>query len=684
MKRKIISIINLFIIILSSLCMILPQDNNITYAADATSSTYAKDIRSSYLSVTQDAYLPEKAIVGIGLSTPSDIFIDSRNNIYICDTKNKNVVLYDNQTKKIIYTLTYNGFKSPKGIWLLNDTLLYVADSSANKVFVFEKNEVTNDFNYLKEFGKPTSPLFENQEFKPAKIAVDRSKNMFIIGESVLEGIIQLSDDGTFLGYFSSNKVNKTLKEKMQELIYDDEILDLLGSTQPPAFNNVYVDNHGLVYSTTSYALNSNYDRIKKHNTSGKNIINALCVGYTPIDIYVGNNNVIYVAWSNGRISTYTEDGEILFSFAGSSNDDIAGLFSSISSLAVDSNNNIYAIDDKKAAIHKFVPTEYTNLIFEALALYQQRNYKDSISKWEQVLALNQVSAIAHYEIGLNYLYSQEYQKAMEHLKLVNDKENYSQAFWEVRNSWLQANMVIIVFVLIALLLFLFICQQLKIRKQIVVGGKLIEKVNNIKLVKDMKFNTSILTHPYDNFYYLRTNKKGSTLSCVITMFLIFIIFFWSIIGKGYIFRTTTADDIDILALIFGYFGIIFLLTFCNWLVSSIQDGEGTFMAIFRMVVVSLIPYAISLIVVTLLSYVATTNEVFILQLIQYVGIVLSLLTLFLGIMNVHFYTFKKTIISILLTVLLIFVIILVALLIIILSTKLWQFIEVLLKEVFR
>ena len=107
-------------------------------------------------------------------------------------------------------------------------------------------------------------------------------------------------------------------------------------------------------------------------------------------------------------------------------------------------------------------------------------------------------------------------------------------------------------------------------------------------------------------------------------------------------------------------------------------------MAIFRMVVVSLIPYAISLIVVTLLSYVATTNEVFILQLIQYVGIVLSLLTLFLGIMNVHFYTFKKTIISILLTVLLIFVIILVALLIIILSTKLWQFIEVLLKEVFR
>ena len=76
----------------------------------------------------------------------------------------------------------------------------------------------------------------------------------------------------------------------------------------------------------------------------------------------------------------------------------------------------------------------------------------------------------------------------MEHLKLVNDKENYSQAFWEVRNSWLQANMVIIVFVLIALLLFLFICQQLKIRKQIVVGGKLIEKVNNIKLVKDMKF----------------------------------------------------------------------------------------------------------------------------------------------------------------------------------------------------
>ena len=129
---------------------------------------------------------------------------------------------------------------------------------------------------------------------------------------------------------------------------------------------------------------------------------------------------------------------------------------------------------------------------------------------------------------------------------------------------------------------------------------------------------------------------------------------------------------------------MIGLLTVCNWLVSSIQDGEAGFLAVFRTVVISLIPFGICMVVVTLLSYVATTNEVFLLDFIYYLGIGLTLLTLFMGIQNVHFYTFKKTITSILLTLLLMFVIILVLLLVIILTTQLYQFIEVLIKEVFR
>ena len=684
MKKKIIAIItSLLFAVLIIVCNINSTPKRLN--ATATSTTYAIDIRYHDLCPTQDAYIPEKAVVGIGLKTPCDIIVDDYNNIYICDSGNRNIVMYDNVNKSIAYTLTYKDFKTPKGIYIKDNKYLYVADSSAERIFIFEKNNL-NEFEYLKEFGKPTSPLFEKNDFKPSKIAVDRSGIMFVIGETVLDGIIKLSTEGAFLGYFSSNKVNKSLKEKMQELIYDDEILDLLGSTQPPTFNNVYADSKGLIYSTTSYTKEDtiSYPRIKKHATNGKNLIDAFNLyDDSPTDIFVGSNGVMYVSWNNGYITTYTEEGELLFCFGGHSNNDIAGLFSQLTAIAVDTNNNIWCLDSKKAAIHQFVPTQYTTLMYEAFDLYSKRDYKASIDKWNEVLSLNQVSAIAHNQIGLNYLYSQDYETAMKHLKLAGDRENYSQAFWEVRNRWLQSNLTTVIICLVSLLVLVFVYKTIKVKLKLK-NLAFIDKIKDSKFVNDMKFNVTVLKQPYDSFYYVKTNKRGSTLSCIITMIVIFFIFLWYTLGKGFIFQWVSVDDVDIIALLAGYFGLIGLLTVCNWLVSSIQDGEAGFLAVFRTVVISLIPFGICMVVVTLLSYVATANEVFLLDFIYYLGIGLTLLTLFMGIQNVHFYTFKKTITSILLTLLLMFVIILVLLLVIILTTQLYQFIEVLIKEVFR
>lgn len=649
----------------------------------ATSITYAIDIRGHGFVRTQDAYLPDKALIGTGLKNPVDLFIDEEDMIYIVDQTSRLIAILDSTRRQIVSTIEYEGFVSPRGIYILNNNKMYIADSGAGKVFVFLRNEEGN-FTYMKEYGRPTSVLFAGNEFKPMKISVDPAENMYIIGESVTEGIIQLSKDGEFMGYFATNKVTKTFKEKLEDLVYDDETLELLNRPQPPQFTNLFTDKNGLLYSTTSYSAKRNYEYVKKHNTAGQNIIGFVPSGSSPTDIYVGANDIIYVSMANGYIYLYNGDGDCLFCFGGSSTSDISGLFTSLVALAVDSQNNIWCLDDKKAAIHKFSPTEYTKTIYEAFDLYYKRNYEASIEKWNQVLHLNQMSALAHKQLGLNYLYSQNYKQAMVHLKLAEDRQNYSQAFWELRNIWLQENLVGVVLSVLLLFVVIFVYGKIKKAKGELVTTRVFNKFKNLKFVQDCTFNMTILRHPYDNFYYLKTNKKGSTLSCIILMFAIFFIFLWFTLGKGFIYQYIQPSDIDIVSLICGFFGIIFLITFCNWLVSSIQDGEGTFLAIYRMVIVSLIPWAISMICVTLLSYVASLNEVFILQLIEYVGIALSVLLFILGVQNVHFYTAKKTIISLLLTILLMAIIVLVLLLIIILANELWQFIEILLKEGFR
>lgn len=684
-------ILNYCFIMLLALCFLLPlaTPGKTLHAASAdsvdsaTSLTYAIDIRGHEFVRTQDAYLPDKALIGTGLKSPVDLFIDDENMIYIVDQSLRMVAIFDAQNHQIVSWIEYDGFVSPRGIYILNNDQMYIADSGAGKVFVFKRNE-SNQFEFYKEYGKPDSVLFAGNVFKPMKISVDPAENMYIIGESVTEGIIQLSKEGEFMGYFATNKVTKTFKEKLEDLVYDDETLALLNRPQPPQFTNLFTDKNGLLYSTTSYSSKRNYEYVKKHNTAGQNIIGLVPSETSPTDIYVGNNDIIYVATASGYIYLYTGDGDCLFCFGGSSTSDISGLFTSLVAIAVDQDNNIWCLDDKKAAIHKFSPTEYTKTIYEAFDLYYERNYEASIEKWNEVLRLNQMSALAHNQLGLNYLYSQNYKEAMVHLKLAEDRTNYSQAFWELRNIWLQQNLVAVVLVLLCLGLLIFVYSKIKKARGELVTTRLFTRFRQLKFVQDTTFNMSILRHPYDNFYYLKTNLKGSTLSCVITMFLIFFIFLWYTLGKGFIYQYIEPSDIDIVSLLCGFFGIIFLVTFCNWLVSSIQDGEGTFLAIYRMVIVSLIPWAISMIVITLLSYVASLNEIFILQLIEYVGVGLSVLLFVLGVQNVHFYSAKKTIISLLLTILLMAIIILVLLLIVILANELWQFLEILLKEGFR
>lgn len=51
----------------------------------ATSYTYAAD-EDKHWERTQDAYLPDKTVTGLGLSSPEDLFIDEDNMLYIADT----------------------------------------------------------------------------------------------------------------------------------------------------------------------------------------------------------------------------------------------------------------------------------------------------------------------------------------------------------------------------------------------------------------------------------------------------------------------------------------------------------------------------------------------------------------------------------------------------------------------
>jgi Flp pilus assembly pilin Flp len=93
------------------------------------------------------------------------------------------------------------------------------------------------------------------------------------------------------------------------------------------------------------------------------------------------------------------------------------------------------------------------------------------------------------------------------------------------------------------------------------------------------------------------------------------------------------------------------------------------------------IPYMISMVMVTVLSHVLTSNEAFLLDIALNIGIVWSLIIIVVGFMTVHDYTLKETIISLIITCVFIIIAAIISLVIIIMWNQLWQFLKTIGKE---
>lgn len=648
-------------------------------ASPATSRT--RTLNSNFEVVwTQDAFLPKRTVTSLGLRNPQDSVFNEFDHLFIADRDNARVVVYDTVNDEVLQIITHPLMRAPNGITLSNEGDIYVADPLAALVMRF-----SSEGELIETFERPNSIAFSDTSFKPQKISVDNRRNMYIISEGVYNGVIQLSNSGEFLGYFTSNRVRLSVGQILQDLFFTDAQRALLTRRIPTTFTNVFIDDRGVVYTTT---MGTNLHAVKKHNTAGQNLFdNQYTYGPSDlIDVTTDDRGIIYAVSKSGLIFVYSSDGQFIFSFGSSyASFDIAGLFNSISAVEVDSQGQLWILDSEKSFLQSFSPTEYSTQIFSALNYFNQGNFSEASNLWGGVLRLNQMSALAHNGMGMSYMFTEQYDNAMFHFRVAGNRFQYSQAFWEVRNEWLQANLDLI-FLAIIIFSFIMIVTKKWRRKTDWLRPVIdvIHRVTSIKLISDVLFVFSFIKHPIDSFYDLKVGKRGSFKAAMILYTLFFIIYIWYLLGKGFIFQTVTLEDIDMQSVVIGFFSIIILTVLCNYLVSSINDGDGSFTHIVKLGSYSLAPIMTLYVAIIGLSYVLTINEVFIVQLMQQGALVWTGLNLYLGIQEVHDYSFKEAIRSIILTIVFILVIALILLIIIIMAEQVYMFFEAIIREVIR
>jgi len=387
-------------------------------------------IPKSYLLETSQTIFSEEAFT---LSSPSDLFVSPDDCIYVADTGNNRIIKLDNDLRfeKTFDNLSNDGFKAPESVFVDKYGGIYVADTGNKRIV-----KLDSEGNFVEEFRTPQSSLLGNNfVFNIRKVAVS---NVGYIYALKYQYVMQMDAYNNFRGYIGTTEVGKDLWYTIRYLVSNEEQRKVMLKREPASCYSFAVGEDGSLYVTTA---DRSSGELKRINSVGVNIYpkktafgltvennsNAI-VNPQYVDVAVDKNgNVVLLESVLGQISVYNNQGENLCIFGGKGS--TRDTFLNPIAIDIDSEQNIFVLDQKDGSIKKFVPTRFMNTVYTALALYDQGEYQAAESYWMEILNRHESYSLANEGMaGLKYK-QKDYEAAMSFYYAANDRAGYTKAF---------------------------------------------------------------------------------------------------------------------------------------------------------------------------------------------------------------------------------------------------------------
>lgn len=675
---------------------------SISVNAKSAYKTYTLD-RNDSLIETSEAYeavdMLRNLSDGTTLNSAKDLFIDSDDYIYIADTGNQRVVIM-NSDLQVLMSFGNDLLIKPLGIFVVDD-YIYIADYGLGQTnedlgaiykFYFDKTKATVEeaISLEQTFSTPSSYMLEvdNFIFRPTKIAVDDNHTMYIVNEGTTSGVLMVNSNNRFIDYFASNNIELTLWERFERIIYQfNENVNLEKHISTPVYN-ITLDGEGYFYTITQNSNEGKYgDNIKKINIGDTNYFKTDMFAYNNIvDAWVGSVENVYCVTSSGFLFEYDNQGNLLFTWGGTGvGNDKLGLFASASAIATDSLNNIYVIDDNgsRNSIQIFKETPFAARVHDALDLYNHAAYSESIEVWQEVLRYNSMLDIAYKGIGLGYLMDEEYELALENFKIARDQENYSEAFWEIRNTYLINNISTMIYLFLGALIVINLV-KFSNRKYSYLGffGTAHKNLKKQKIYREFIYMFHFVKHPLDAVYGVKYERRSSVLSAWFILFLLFMVYIAGLVFTGFAFNKVILEETILVKEALKIIIPILIFIVSNYLMSSLMEGEGRFDTTFINIIGSFLPVLVIYPFLIILSNYITLNEAFIYHFGIFVMIAWSAILLFFNIKDTHNYSVTQTFVNIFLSIVFMIIIIIILLMVYLMITQVTNFVTDVIKEV--
>lgn len=662
MKKIMIIISSLVLILLT----VIPEKTYATTISSAPYDTYTVGPEGN-LVLTQTAYEPAGLLVFNDiLNNPQDMYIKD-DLLYVADTGNKRIVRIHMDGN---FEVLVSNLLEPTGIHVDENNQIYVADRSAKKIYIYDET-----LTLIREIDRPLEPIFGlNSPFIPTKVSSGPRGVIYVVGEGSVSGVMQFNQYGEFLGYLATNPTQTSLYRQILEFFNQN-----LAPITPVSPDNLTVDAKGSVYTTSK---TSNMP-LKKFNIASRIVLSPAHFGETtPNSVFINDFGNIYSITEKGIIHEYDTNGNLLFVFGKENQQsEVLGLFSKAVDIVVDSNNNLIVLDAGRGQIQILERSEFTALVHEGLKSLNQGIY--NVAEWERVLRMNSVFALANSVIARTYYRTGDYKTAMFYYEIANDKLGYSDAFWQVRNQFLQNYLGVFLSIGIVIVIAYYVLKQFDKKYQIYDPiRKTSARLDEFKIYRELKLGLQVFRHPLNTFHYIKHQKKASVKSALILYALYVILNILTVLLTAFLFNDTNLDNYNVLSSFVSSLGLLMLFVFANYLIASLFNGEGWFKDVFIATAYALMPYILFSVPLIILSHAFTLNEVFIFQTLLFLRDAWVIILILLMVLEVHNYSVGELIKNILLTIFTMAVIVAIMLLIYLLVNQMFDYFMSIIKEV--
>ncbi|MBD3919903.1 hypothetical protein H8B09_14160 [Paenibacillus sp. PR3] len=471
------------VLLLTALCCLIGASLGGTLAyADTGASSY----NYSYWGRTVAAPAAYKAStvlngkeLGVGaLKDPSDLHVTSDNQIYVLDSGNNRIVVFDSQFKliRIIDSFMRDGkketFNNPQGLFVSPQKQLIVADTGNQRVVELDAN-----LTVIKVIDPPQSDLLNsNFKFQPVRVIADQAQRIYVMSIGVFDGFMEFNQNGEFTSFIGANRVKVDPTELLWKRLSTRAQRSQMVMFTPTEFTNLDINDEGFIYATNGDIWG---DTIKKLNAQGSDILRRTGyfnpkgdIRYTTeqgpgrlIDIDVTDSEMYSVLdGARGRVFTYNGDGHFMYMFGGIGNQ--LGQFKT--PVAIERVGDDFLVLDKAfGEITVFKSTEYGRTLNEATRAYYRGDEEKAFELYNKTINMNANLEYAYSGIGKSLLRKGEYKEAMHYFEESYDRGNYSKAFLLYRKQVLREHFPTIMTGIIVVLVVAFVARVLWKRKKL-------------------------------------------------------------------------------------------------------------------------------------------------------------------------------------------------------------------------